>query len=55
MNAAEYQRRWATTLNRNEGQRIIVPEDVMRLDDHEPCFFCGTRAGLPCKHRRWAA
>jgi hypothetical protein len=34
---------------------VAVPDDVRRVDSHEPCFFCGVRAGLPCRHRSLAA
>jgi hypothetical protein len=34
---------------------VTVPEDIERVTEHEPCFYCGVRAGLPCRHRRWAA
>lgn len=32
---------------------IIVPENVERLSEHEPCFRCGQARG--CRHRRMAA
>lgn len=33
---------------------VIVPDNVRRVHDHEPCRMCGTRAGLPCRHRKFA-
>jgi len=55
MNREEYQRRWSTGHARDHGQPVIVPADVERRTVHEPCFYCGVRADLPCRHRRWAA
>jgi hypothetical protein len=54
MNANEYQRRWSTGHARDHGRPTIVPEDIQRVTEHEPCFMCGVRAGLPCRHRRAA-
>lgn len=47
----EYARLYASANLRN-GSPIIVPENVERRDEHEPCFLCGQARG--CKHR-WAA
>jgi hypothetical protein len=55
MNREEYARRWSTGHRMDHGRPVIVPDDVERISEHEPCFYCGTRAGLPCRHRRWAA
>ena len=55
MTRNEYLRHYSTGHARNHGRPTIVPDDVKRVDEHEPCFFCGTRAGLPCKHRKLAA
>ena len=32
---------------------IIVPEDVERREEHAPCFKCGVRADIACRHRPW--
>jgi hypothetical protein len=50
MTREEYQRDYAGGYNR-KGQSVFVPANVERRDEHEPCFLCGTRAGLPCRHR----
>lgn len=32
--------------------RFPIPEDVVRnKGDGAPCFMCGTRAEMPCRHR----
>lgn len=50
----QYQREYSGGYNRAQGGlRVIVPDDVARVSEHEPCFMCGVRAG--CRHRRWAA
>jgi hypothetical protein len=56
MNREEYARRWSS--GARDFNRVVdcdVPQDVERVTEHEPCFYCGVRAGLPCRHRRWAA
>jgi hypothetical protein len=45
----EYALEYSGGYNRT-GQRVIVPDDVVRVSEHEPCFRCGTARG-PCKHR----
>lgn len=36
--------------------RANVPDDIVRYDDDgTPCFMCGVRAGVPCRHRGAAA
>lgn len=32
-------------------QSVTIPEDVERLEEHRPCFNCGTRGA--CRHRPW--
>lgn len=34
----------------SQGVRIIVPDDIVRVETSEPCFACGSRA--PCRHAR---
>ena len=32
--------------------KVDIPADVIRLTrPPEPCFYCGVRADVPCKHR----
>ncbi len=31
--------------------RVVVPANVRRVTTVSPCGYCGTRAGLACKHR----
>lgn len=53
MTRDDYARQWSSGHART-GQRTFVPENVQRVTEHEPCFMCGTRAGLECRHRRAA-
>jgi hypothetical protein len=39
--------------SKHEVVNVTAPEDVERRDAHEPCFKCGVRADVPCKHRPW--
>lgn len=53
---AKYQRLYSTEHRvHDHGRPTIVPDDIERVSEHEPCWFCGVRAGLPCRHRRIAA
>ena len=36
-------------------ERVERLNHVQRVEYHEPCFRCGVRAGIPCKHRSMAA
>lgn len=37
-----------------EQTQLRVPEDVRRFEGvPEPCFKCGVRDNVPCKHRPW--
>jgi hypothetical protein len=44
--------RWYSTGHARTGQPVHVPEDVQRLESHEPCLRCGQARG-PCDHRPW--
>lgn len=46
------QRNYNTGLIHGKGDRVTVPDDIVRLETHVPCGYCGTRAA--CKHRPWA-
>jgi hypothetical protein len=48
MTREDYARDYATG-HAKTGRPVIVPNDVMRLSEHEPCFLCGQARG--CKHR----
>lgn len=51
----QYQREYSGGYNRAQGGlQIVVPDDVERVAEHEPCGYCGQARG-PCRHRRWAA
>jgi hypothetical protein len=54
MTREEYALKWSSGYNRN-GSPVVVPANIERVEDHTPCFYCGTRAGLPCRHRSIAA
>ena len=28
-----------------------IPADIERVECSEPCFLCGVRADVPCRHR----
>jgi hypothetical protein len=55
--------RWARRFREGKAQpasfltvvNVEVPANIERVEDHTPCFYCGTRAGLPCRHRSIAA
>jgi hypothetical protein len=52
MTREEYHRLWSTGHAREfAGRTTIVPDNVERLSEHEPCWMCGTARGL-CRHRR---
>jgi hypothetical protein len=53
MTREEYKRRWSTGHAMDHGRPVQIPDDVIRLSEHEPCFMCGTARGL-CRHRRAA-
>jgi hypothetical protein len=53
MNREEYQRHYAGKHAIDHGRPVFVPDDIQRLAEHEPCFYCGTARGL-CRHRRAA-
>ena len=37
---------------RSRGQRVDVPDDIEQRDfDPSPCFACGVRADVACRHR----
>lgn len=36
----------------NYAQRDPKPEDVPAPIERDPCFYCGTRADLGCRHQR---
>jgi hypothetical protein len=55
MNTPEYARQWLSSEAANWVRPVTVPDNVERVDEHTPCFKCGVRAGLPCRHRRMAA
>jgi hypothetical protein len=50
---AKYQQLYRTERSVLEHNRaVIVPADIERVSEHEPCFLCGQARG--CRHR-WAA
>lgn len=41
---------WSHAVN----TQVVIPADLVILDrDPSPCFNCGVRADLPCRHRPW--
>lgn len=50
MNREQYKLGWEV---RGLTRHIVVPEDIERVSEHEPCFRCGQARG--CRHRRMAA
>jgi hypothetical protein len=55
MNREDYARNFSGGHAMDHGRPVIVPDNVERVSEHTPCFLCGVRAGLPCRHRRIAA
>jgi DNA polymerase III alpha subunit (gram-positive type) len=53
MTREEYQRDYGTTGYRHPGGPVVVPDDIERVSEHTPCFWCGQARG--CEHRRRAA
>ena len=43
-----YARQYSAGLDRR-GPIVQVPDDIERLEHHEPCFLCGSARG--CRHR----
>jgi hypothetical protein len=53
MTREEYARDYGTTGYRHPGSPVIVPDDIQRVSESEPCFMCGRARGL-CRHRKAA-
>lgn len=50
MNRDTYKLKWSTTHSHGLlGPKVVVPDDVVRVDEHAPCFLCGQARG--CRHR----
>ena len=55
-NRRKYDRNYKATFPfgvRKRGERLEIPDDVERREEHAPCFKCGVRADIPCRHRPW--
>jgi hypothetical protein len=53
MTREEYARNYSTSHAMDHGRSVIVPENIQRVSEHEPCFRCGNARG-PCRHRKAA-
>jgi hypothetical protein len=48
----EYQRLYASPRSHKlPTSHVSVPENIVRIETHVPCGFCGVAHG--CKHRKW--
>lgn len=52
---AEYARNYSSH-HAGRAQGVTIPDDItVKLRDPSPCFRCGAKADLPCRHRPWLA
>jgi hypothetical protein len=49
----EYARHYKSAGARIASHVMRVPDDVERRDESAPCFLCGVRADVACRHRWW--
>lgn len=55
MSKANYQPRYIPSVGigiRTVKQPINIPANIEVREYSTPCFMCGVRAGIPCRHRR---